>query len=521
MPLKQLLARVKFWPRLLAVLAGSLITLSLAPVNFWPASLLAPLLLWRLLINTPLKQAVILGWLFGLGLFGSGASWVFVSIYYHSATPLAVALLLTSLFIAFLACFYAFFAWVFSRYLAQAPALLAFPALWLLVEMLRSWLFTGFPWLLLASGHLNSPFTGWLPLVGVYATGFLLVLAALAGYLLIEGLLKARQKQQSFFTQAISKHNLGLALCLLIIFGTGLGFKHYEWTQPTGETLSLGLVQPNTAQADKWQPEKRFEILRNHLELTQNLAGADLILWPETSIPLFAQEADSFFSLVLQQTNPNAGLISGLITYKSANDYYNSLVSAGAASGSYDKVKLVPFGEYVPFESLIRGITDFFNLPMSGFSQGKNYPSQLSFNNSQIAPLICYEVAYPNFSAKQAKAANWLLTVSNDAWFGESLGPLQHLELAQLRALESGKPLVRVTNTGISGLVSHLGQLEVSLPRFTASSAKLELAPREGQTPFSQLTTWPWLILSLLLLAWAYLSKKINNWVGVINPSCV
>lgn len=489
------------WPKaLLAILAGGLITLSLEPFNFWLASFFAPLVLWRLLVNAPIKQAIFLGWLFGLGLFGSGASWVFVSIYYHSATPFVLALLLTFLFIAFLACFYALFAWVFSKYLAQASALLAFPAWWLLIELLRSWLFTGFPWLLLASGHLTSPLTGWLPLVGVYATGYLIVFASLAAYLLFQEFIKAKQKQLPFFTEAINKSTLGLVISLLVIFSVGLGFKYYEWTQPTGEKLSLGLVQPNTAQADKWNPNKRFEILRNHLELTQNLADVDLIIWPETSIPLRAEEAQSFFNLVLQEASPNTGLISGLITYASSGDYYNSLVTTGAANGNYDKVKLVPFGEYVPLEGLVRGITDFFDLPMSGFSKGQNHPTSLSFNHTQIAPLICYEVAYPDFSARQAKTANWLLTVSNDAWFGESLGPLQHLQLARLRALESGKPLVRVTNTGISGLVNNLGQLEVVLPRFTATSAQVELTPYTGQTPYSQITSLPWLLISLFLL---------------------
>lgn len=493
-----------------ACLAGCLITLSLEPFNFWLASLLAPVILWRLITHqSKPKRAAVLGWLFGLGMFGSGVSWVFVSIYYQSATPLFLAVLLTLAFIAFLAGYLALLAYLQVKLFSNTNPLLTWPALWVLIELLRSWLFTGFPWLLLGTAQLNSPLTGWLPIVGVYGVSFLTVLTGVALYVLCNKIYLTKTKKLAFTVkQRFISDFLPLGLVLIFSFGVGIGFKGYEWTQPTGEVLQLGLVQPNIEQADKWRAEERLNILRQHLDLTLQLGELDLIIWPETSIPLSGKEADNFFQLALNRSASASSLISGLVTYDDKGNYYNSLVSRGEQQEEYRKVKLVPFGEYVPLEAWLRQITDFFNLPMSGFSRGDNYPAQMTVKDTQLAPLICYEVAYPDFSAQQGKQANWLLTVSNDAWFGDSLGPLQHLQLAKQRALEAGKPLVRVTNNGISGLVNPQGELVVSLPRFTATSEKVELQPYLGTTPFSWLTSYPVLAVSLFLL---FLGRKLAS----------
>lgn len=475
---------------LLALLAGASLTLAFAPYNIWLISLLAPLAFWLLLKNLTNKQAIIRGWLFGLGVFGAGASWVYVSIHEHSGTPVFLAITLTWAFVASLACLFALQAWLWQRWLSNTKALITWPALWVLMEALRSWLFTGFPWLLLGTTHLSTPYSGWAPVLGVYG---------LTGISVLSGLL-------IFYTLRPNPLHWqrGLAACLLISLPlAGIYFKNKQWTQAYGEPLTLGLVQGNIAQEDKWNSSKQNEIIYNYLNLSHQLGEVDLLLWPETALPILPQDAKPLLNMALNKAGENAGLITGLISIAdNKTNYHNSLYTAGQASGNYHKIKLVPFGEYLPFEAQLRGLIDFFNLPMSSFISGEEHPASLTTNNTQVAPLICYEVAYPDFSAKQALNTHWLLTVSNDAWFGTSIGPLQHFEMASFRALETARPMARVTNNGITAIIDYQGQVIKQLPQFATATLKGELQPREGSTPFMLTGSLPLWIFCLLLLEW-------------------
>lgn len=473
---------------LLALLAGGLITLSFAPFNLWPLSFLAPLAFWLLLKNLTSKQALIRGWFFGLGVFGSGASWVYVSIHEHSGTPAFIAVTLTWAFVASLACLFALQAGLWQRWLSKTHALISWPALWVLMEALRSWLFTGFPWLLLGTAHLNTPFSGWAPVLGVYGLSGISVLVGMLIFYLLRP--KAKHWQR------------GLILSLLIALPlAGIYLTDKQWTQAYGEPITLGMVQGNVAQEDKWNPAKQREIISNYLQLSHQLGEVDLLLWPETALPLTPLSAQPILDEAVKNAGENASLITGLISLvPNKNNYYNSLVTAGEATGDYHKVKLVPFGEYLPFEQQLRGLIDFFDLPMSSFISGEEHPASLQAAATQVAPLICYEVAYPDFTAKQALNTHWLLTVSNDAWFGTSIGPLQHFEMARFRALETGRPMARVTNNGITAIIDHQGQVLDQLPQFVTASLKGNLQPREGATPFMLTGSLPLWIFCLLLL---------------------
>lgn len=474
----------------LAILAGCLITFSLAPFNFWPLAFLAPLALWWLLQDLSSKQALVRGWFFGVGVFGSGASWVFVSIYQFSATPLVGALALTLVFIVFLAGFFALQAWVWRVFLKDTNALVSWPALWVLSEAFRSWAFTGFPWLLLGSAHLTSPLSGWLPVVGVYGVSGL---SAALG-LLVYCCCVAQQRK------ALKLAYVGVVGALLL---GGQILQAQEWTSPKGEVLEVGLVQGNIAQEDKWNPSKTREIIQTYLQASHALGAVDVLIWPETALPLLPQEAVPYLEWALEQAKPNASLITGLIDIQQGGKepkYFNGIFTAGATSEHYYKTKLVPFGEYLPLENQLRGLIDFFNLPMSNFSAGTQVPQSLTVADTQVGPLICYEVAYPSLSIAQARVSDWLVTISNDAWFGASIGPLQHLQLAQVRALETGRPVVRVTNNGISGVIDHKGALTLRLPQFEQASATAKLQPRQGVTPFMQTGILPLLVLCLFLL---------------------
>ncbi|WP_245944375.1 apolipoprotein N-acyltransferase [Marinospirillum perlucidum] len=481
--------------------AGSLITLAMAPFNAWPLALLAPVAL--LLILRPLKPlaALIQGWFFGVGVYGSGASWVYVSIQVHGGTPVPLAFFLTLLFIASLALFFALHAWLWQQFLASRRLwLLNWTALWVLMEAFRSWFLTGFPWLLLGTAHLESPLAGWAPLVGVYGVG---AISLLAGLLLVWALRPGWfncKNAKEYGWQA--KQTLALVGSLALL-SSGYLLQPIQWTQPVGDPLRAALVQGNVAQQNKWDPSYQERIIRDYLQLSQQAGEVDLIIWPETAIPLSPGQAQPFLDLALQGASSEAALITGLVTpLPERRAYYNSLVTAGQASGDYHKVQLVPFGEYLPLEEALRGLISFFNLPMSSFVSGPANQAPLEAQGTRVAPLICYEITYPDFTARQAATSNWLLTVSNDSWFGRSIGPLQHFQIARFRALETGRELVRVTNNGITALVDHQGQIKQRLPQFTQEVLLGAIQPREGSTPFMQTTSWPLWLACLLLLAW-------------------
>jgi len=473
---------------LVALLAGGSLTLAFAPFNLWPVSFLAPLVFWLVLKNLTSKQAIFRGWLFGLGVFGAGASWVYVSIQEHSDTPTFIAITLTWAFVASLAGLFALQAWLWQRWLNKTNALISWPALWVLMEALRSWLFTGFPWLLLGTAHLDTPLSGWVPVLGVYG---LTAISVLSGMLIYSSLKPATPLWQRATALSV----------FAVLFFAGINLQQKEWTQAYGDPIFLGLVQGNIAQKDKWQPSKQKEIIQTYLNLSHQLGEVDLVVWPETALPLLPHQAQPFLNLALKEAGEEAGLISGLISLAPMqNNYYNSLYTAGKAEGTYHKVKLVPFGEFLPFEAQLRGAIDFFNLPMSNFTPGEEHPANLTVGKTKVAPLICYEVAYPDFSAKQALNSHWLLTVSNDAWFGSSIGPLQHFEMARFRALETARPMARATNNGITALIDYQGQVIKELPQFVTASLKGELQPREGNTPFMLTGSLPLWIFCLLLL---------------------
>lgn len=475
---------------LLALPAGALITLSQAPFDFWPLSLLAPLLLLLLLQDTTPGQAALRGWLFGLGVFGSGASWVYVSIHEHGQASALLASALTLGFVAGLALFFALHAWIWQRGFSKVNPLLGWPALWILMEGFRSWFLTGFPWLLLGTAHLESPFSGWVPILGVYGVSGLAVVTGLLVY-------RATQPQQTPRSRL-----LWLAPAALLLV-SGWLLQQKEWTHPVGEPLQLGMVQGNVAQEDKWDPAKLRQIIQRYLSLTYQLGDQpDLLLWPETALPLLPDQAGVFLEGALLRAKEGAGLISGLPMLADApGRYHNGLLATGTAQGEYHKVKLVPFGEYVPLEKQLRGLIAFFDLPMSSFDSGQQYPALLEYGGTRIAPMICYEVAYAGFTARQASNSHWLLTVSNDSWFGTSIGPLQHFQIARMRALETGRSLARVTNNGITALVDHRGRVVERLPQFEAGVLLASIQPREGSTPFMWTGTGPLFLLCALLLA--------------------
>lgn len=469
----------------LAPLAGILVTLSLAPFNFWPAGIISCALYAWLLCACSAKQAIWRGWLFGLGLFGAGTSWVYVSIHVHgnAATPLAVAL--TALFCAGLALLHALFAWCYVRFVRPLPGgmLIGFPVLWVLFEWFRSWFLTGFPWLFLGYAHIDTPIAGWAPILGVYGLSFI---CALTGSCLF---LAWRSRAPIACTT--------YAVIIATLWAGGAVLKPIQWVARASEhPLTVAIYQPNIPQERKWDRDYYQPILTQIREASIPLMGHDIVVWPEAAIPNLYQRARGYLDPIAERAAlADTTLITGILNRPGDDSRsYNSIVALGFGEGTYLKQRLVPFGEYVPLEQWLRGLIAFFNLPMSFMSQGPDDQPALQAGAFRIAPSICYEVVYPDLVARGAREADLLVTISNDSWFGNSIGPLQHLQMAQMRALENGRYLIRGTNNGVSALVNHRGQIIAQTERFVETTLTGEVEAMLGKTPFGSFGSLPIII---------------------------
>lgn len=493
------------WPgHLLALAAGALTPLALAPWNLWPLAQLALALAYLGLRQVDGRAAWWRGWWYGFGAFAAGTSWVYVSIHDYGAASPALAGLLTLLFCAGLALFFALPAWAWSKWLRRERApladALAFAALWLAQEALRGWLFTGFPWLFVGYSQLDGPLAGLAPLGGVWLLSFAMALSAA---LLVN-------------LPALLTHGrglLGAGLLLAGLWGGGLWLKDHPWTRPAGAPLTVAAMQGNVEQNMKWDPEQLNAQLALYRDMTLAEAPADLYVWPETAVPVLKEYAEGYLAVMGRiASERNAALITGVpLRQPDASGrprYYNALLALGQGGGTYLKQKLVPFGEYVPLQDLLRGLIAFFDLPMSDFARGPADQALPTARGYRIAPYICYEVVYPEFAASLAARSELLLTVSNDAWFGTSIGPLQHLQMAQMRALESGRWMIRATNNGVTALIDPFGRVQTEVPQFQRVVLRGEVVPMQGLTPYLQWRAWPLAAVCTLLLGWTMLNAR-------------
>jgi len=508
------------WCYLLAPFAGLLAPFALAPYDLWPLGIASlALLLACLQLATP-KRGFLLGFLYGLGFYGAGVSWVYHSIhdYGYAAPPLAAGL--TLLFVAGLSLlFSATFGYTFARLLRgrRWGNLLGFPALWVLFEWLRSWLFTGFPWLFAGYAHTDTALALWAPLLGIFGVSFIVVLSASSFYLLIIELRSNKLNRSS-----------ALYIGLFIIpWLTALLLGQISWTQPQDQPISVTLVQPNITQDVKWRPEQRNKTLQLLYQQTQQNLDSNLIIWPENAVPLFYHRAKPFLDDINELASQSGTtLITGIPWWQPDSEdgdiLHNSITALGAGSGTYHKQKLVPFGEYVPLQQVLRGLIEFFNLPMSDFRPGPAEQAPLIANigsrDLKIAPYICYEIVYPDFVRSQAKQSDLLLTISDDSWFGTSAGPLQHLQMARMRAIENGRYLIRVTNTGVTAIINHYGQLVAQAEPFVQQNLTGTVSVTSGHTPYSRWGSWPILILSFVLLIAVVASRQSTAMYSSSQP---
>ena len=496
------------WPgHLIALGAGALTPLALAPFAIWPLALLSIALFYLGLRELTPRQAALRGWCYGVALYLAGSGWIYVSIHdYGAASPL-LAGGLTLAFCAAVALFFALPAWLWARYLRRprpgVAEALAFAALWLAQEAFRGWFLTGFPWLYAGYSQLDGPLRGLAPLGGVWLLSFVLALTAA----LLCNLLQLRRQ------------HLALASGLSLLLGPWLlaqALNEHAWTHAKGEPLRVAAIQGNVEQNLKWDPDALEAQLALYRDMTLASPPAELIVWPETAVPVLKEYAEGYLAVMARiASDRQAALITGVplrqVNAAGERRFYNAITVLGEGQGTYLKQKLVPFGEYVPLQDLLRGLIAFFDLPMSDFARGPAQQPLLQAKGLRLASYICYEAVYPEFAAELARDSDLLLTISNDTWFGRSIGPVQHLQMAQMRALEAGRWMIRATNNGISVLIDPQGRIQSRIPPFEAAILYGEVQAMQGHTPYLRFGSLPLAILAALILFATLLANRLGK----------
>lgn len=481
----------------IALLTGAITTLAFAPFEQFYLAFITPSILFLLLANKTTKQAAIIGWLFGLGFFGTGISWVYVSINTYGGTHWFPAGLITLLFCAAMSLLLAVQSIIYQKYFSYKPLnWVGFAALWLLFEWLRSWLFTGFPWLYLGYTVIDTPLAPLAAVGGVWLLSLLTILPGLA----LAAQFK-RYKTQSIIRCILPSGAIVISLALLIIMTPK------NWTKVVGKPLSVAIMQPDIPQEIKWKRRFLPDILDRYYKTTEPLLGTDLIIWPETAIPAFYPQVEGYFSaLVSRQKSLGGHLVTGLPSQvldrqdPDRTRIHNSV--ANLTNGSvYHKQRLVPFGEYVPYEDELRGLINFLDIPTLTFSLPQRQQQEaLVVGDYNFSTAICYEIAYPELVRRNSKNVDVMLTVSNDTWFSYSIGPDQHFQIARMRAIENGRWLIRSANNGITAIVEPTGKVSVKAPRYTQAVLKGSVEARQGETPYQKVGQWPIVIFCFLML---------------------
>jgi apolipoprotein N-acyltransferase len=479
---------------------GALTVAGFAPLAAWPIPLLTlAALFWLNRAATP-RAAFLSGTAFGLGFFLTGVSWVFISLTLFGGLPAPIAAIATFLFCAFIALFpgiaLAFAAKI--RSLAHANsilrmstlhdwrvvllAVLALPATWVLMEWVRGWIFTGFPWLAMGYSQVpDSPLAGYAPVLGVY--GVSLVVALVAAML------------------ATLRANW-ITLAILLLVG-GHGLQQVVWTQPVGAPVTVALLQGNVPQEMKFRPEKLVSTLQDYAQQVF-ASDARLVVLPETAIPIFLSGVpqDYLEGLAAHMRERDGDLLLGVPEDRPGGAYFNSAITLGASpSGHYQKSHLVPFGEFVPFG--FRWLVDMMHIPLGDFNRGAPDQPAIAAAGQKLAVNICYEDAFGEERIHAAREATLLVNISNDAWFGNSLSPRQHLQIGAMRSMETGRWQLRANNTGVTAVLDEKGRVRAELPLFTPATLNATAQGMTGLTPYLRWGNAPVLWLIALTLGGA------------------
>ena len=478
--------------RLVAGIAGMLLALAFAPYGLWPLAILCPAVLMALWQGAAPRSAAMLGFCFGAGTFAVGTWWLYISIHVFGQAPVWLAIALLLALVAVMGTYHALLGYLVARWLpprGALRALLGVPALWLLIEWLRGWLLSGFPWLTLGYSQTDTWLAGLAPVIGVYGLSACLLLGSGALLQLWLGSTRGR---------------LLAAIVLLAPWLAGLALLRSEWTV-AGSPVSVAIVQGAIPQDEKWLLANRASTRERYRELNDQALGARLILWPESAVPELANEMTQFLGdIYTRSAVQGSDVVMGVMRLAdNGRDYYNSVLALTAPLAFYDKRHLVPFGEYFPVPASVRTWLRLMSLPYSDFTAGAAQQPVLAAGGLRLAPSICYEDAFGTAQLAMLGEADLLANVTNDAWFGRSSARYQHFQIARMRAIEVRRYLIRAANDGISAIVGPHGEVRQQAAQFQPAVLRGTVEPRRGLTPYARVGNWPVLLLALAAVALA------------------
>lgn len=486
--------------RAVAMLAGAGLPLAFAPFDAW---WLAPALLALLFagwLDQPARERAVRGFAFGFGAFAAGTYWLYISIHDVGGAPPVMAVLVMMALFLLMAAYQAAAGAASAVFPVPGAAqfLLVFPAAWTVLEWVRGALFGGFPWLSTGYSQIDGPLAAWAPVGGVHLVSLLTAVAAGGLGCLVVG--PARRRLAGVVVL------LGLAAATTVPAGR-------TWAVPEGDALRVALVQGGIPQDRKWLREELEDTMRLFLELSVPLESADLLVWPEAAIPALAHEVQDYLDSLGELSRARGQqLILGILTWDGRRDeYHNSLVALGAEPGVYHKRHLVPFGEYFPVPDFVRDFLRLLDLPYQDITPGRPGQAPLRARGVALAPSICYEDVFGEELRDFLPAAGLLVNVSNDGWFGDSIAPHQHLQMARFRALEAGRPMLRSTNTGVTAVIDSGGRVVARGRQFRPEVVEAEVRPMGGTTPWIRYGHAPALLLSALMLVAAFLLGRSNR----------
>ncbi|MEH6457596.1 MAG: apolipoprotein N-acyltransferase [Cocleimonas sp.] len=520
--------RLSKWLYLAVFIVGALTVFAFAPFKLYPLAWFGPAFLFYALTKAKTKaQYFKLGWVYGLGLFGVGTSWPFYSLYFYAKAHIVVAVLGTSLFVAFVALFstglFGLLASLFRHHSLFLRLLLFFPASWVLAEWFRTWLFTGFPWLFLGNTQIDSYFSAIAPVTGVLGVSFICALIAgtLLSFYLGNSVRRAVHIEPDPVTQMVSnrafvEEHLGPSVRILSVFiivmlvGVSFALNQINWTEKKGKPITVSVLQSNIPQEVKLQPSSLLPSIDLYKEMTRKSRDSDLIVWPETALfDSFDRHIQTVIApLQKSLKGTNKAILMGGFYINDEQGVENSVLAITADNRSiYSKRHLVPFGEYTPLLKYLRWLNQWIQLPYDNVAKGKNN-GILKINDHTVQMTICYEDAFGAEMITALPEADYLINVTHDGWFTGSFEPYQHMQIARMRSLEMGRYMVRSTTNGPAGIIDEKGKVLATAPIYTQSIITNKVQPMKGTTPYVRWGNWLIVILMSTILLLGILFKR-------------
>ena len=480
-----------------ALLAGLLLPFAFAPYDlFW---LVFPLLGWLFLISLNQTPSIAFkrGWYFGLGWFGHGLYWLYYSLHVHGNAPAPLVVMILFVLACFMALFPALALWVNRKFYKASitiQAAVILPLGWYISEWLRGYFLTGFPWLEIGYTQVDTVLNAYVPLIGNLGLSWLLAL--------ISGLLVL-----IVIKQKVALH----ASFIILIVLAAIGLQKISWTTQIEQPIKVSLIQGNIPQKDKWKRQLRKPTIDMYRDLSLQQKDSDVIIWPETAVPGYLHRVNHYLKPFRDELkNRQQDLLYGLfIEDRQTGQYYNSVVDLNG--NAYKKRHLVPLGEYFPLQGLMDFLRRWIDIPMSDIATGNDHQMPLSIANQPVGISICFEDAFDRNVLSTVPAAKILVNVSNDAWFEDSTQPWQHHQIARMRALETGRYLLRATNTGVSSIIKPDGKVLAISPQFERHVLTGTIYPMEGSTPYVWWQNYLLMIVALLVLGGLWWFGKVKE----------